>query len=224
MSADPVREEAAAALIAALGEMDDLPRARTANVGTYTYHYTDLAAAMGAVRPILARHGLAATQPVMSDGQIVSVWTRIFHVSGFIWDSPALVMVQPPTAQALGSVVTYLRRYSLLAALGLATEDDDGQTAAVTPPRHGGMVGAESESESTERVRRFVALCRRLDLSTPAQRLAAISRVVGRDVKAWGDLSPVEQVKVIDALDVLDQADTDDDGRAALWDQADAEA
>jgi len=40
-------------------------------------------------------------------------------------------MRQPDGAQALGSLLTYLRRYSRLAALGLATEDDDGKAATV---------------------------------------------------------------------------------------------
>jgi len=42
-------------------------------------------------------------------------------------------MPEGKTPQATGSAITYARRYALLAALGLATEDDDGQTAASTP-------------------------------------------------------------------------------------------
>lgn len=38
-------------------------------------------------------------------------------------------------AQAQGSGITYARRYSLLMALGWATEDDDGDSAGQLPPR-----------------------------------------------------------------------------------------
>lgn len=158
---DPV---AAADLVAALSALDDLPRDRTATVetkggGSYSYAYTDLAGVLGAVRPVLAAHGFAIVQPVATDDERVRVWTELAHVSGVRYASPALAMRQPDGAQALGSLLTYLRRYSLLAALGLATEDDDGRAATTAPPAppapwsagkvKGGMV-AEIAAQVTE--------------------------------------------------------------------------
>jgi len=54
------------------------------------------------------------------------------HTSGeFLTHKPTRLPVGMD-AQKTGSAITYARRYSLMAALGLATEDDDGASA---PPR-----------------------------------------------------------------------------------------
>lgn len=132
-----VEASATADLVAALGELTELTRDKTAKVdtkggGSYSYTYTDLAGALGTVRPVLAAHRLGLIQPVRSWEGMVAVSTELVHASGERFASPELTMRQPDTAQALGSAITYLRRYSLLAALGLATEDDDGQAASST--------------------------------------------------------------------------------------------
>src|SRR3954468_1824057 len=106
---------ASADLVAALGALDDLKRDRTAKVetkggGSYSYAYTDLAGVLGAVRPVLAAHGFAVVQPCESGAGVVSVSTVLVHASGHRFDSPPLSMRQPETPQALGSLLTYLRR------------------------------------------------------------------------------------------------------------------
>jgi len=125
-----------AAIVAAMADMSGIGRDKTAKVemkggGTYSYKYTDLATVFDHVRPILAKHGLGVVQDVQAlQGGMIGVTTILVH------DQSEERMIFGPlpmhpggTPQALGSAITYARRYALLAALGIATEDDDGQTA-----------------------------------------------------------------------------------------------
>lgn len=132
--AEPI-DKLAAALVKALGELKDVAKTRTANVGQYKYTYADLGDAMDMVRPILTVNGLGVMQSVSSTERGVGVSTVIIHESGQTMTFGPLVMPAGNTPQATGSAITYARRYSLLAALGLATEEDDDGQAAARPPQ-----------------------------------------------------------------------------------------
>lgn len=92
--------------------------------------YADLASIWDACRKALSDNGLAVIQFPVSDGDLVGVRTILGHSSGQSVESVAWTMPQAKGPQALGSCVTYLRRYSLAAAVGVAPdEDDDGNGA-----------------------------------------------------------------------------------------------
>lgn len=100
------------------------------------YKYATLGAVVSASKPILAEFGLAITQfPISQEGRI-GVTSVLVHESGeYIEHTISLV---PETnkgmslAQAAGVIITYLRRYSWAAILGMyADEDGDGENAAV---------------------------------------------------------------------------------------------
>lgn len=108
--------------------------------------YTTLDALQEATRPIMARHGLAITQCVSTDGDRVAVRTMLGHASGEWVASTCAAEVREEKglkiAQVMGSIVSYLRRYAWQAALGVSStdEDDDGSSgprerrAPTTPP------------------------------------------------------------------------------------------
>jgi hypothetical protein len=130
-----ISSEATASIVpaftVALGQLVDITRSRTADAGKYSYSYADLAAVLEVVRPTLAGHGLAVTQSATATAGAVSVVTTIVHASGEWLTFPSLELpVAGHDPQALGSGITYARRYSLLAVLGIATEDDDGAHAS----------------------------------------------------------------------------------------------
>lgn len=131
----PLDPELAAAFVAALGQVGTIVRDRTAKVPTktgpgYEYNYADLASVLEHVRPILAANGLGVVQALDSpDDHHVRVYTTIIHTSGATMDFGPLVFAAGSTPQQAGSAATYMRRYSLMAALSIATEDDDGQAA-----------------------------------------------------------------------------------------------
>jgi hypothetical protein len=90
------------------------------------------------VRPILAKHGMSVFQPIKSEGDKVGVCTVLFHESGeFIEGDYVFCPVEIPLSskgnkiltqgQATGVNITYLRRYSLNAALAInGDKDTDG--------------------------------------------------------------------------------------------------
>lgn len=129
---------ALAAAFAAFGaEVTNPPQNRTANVptkagGTYSYSYADLGDVVAHVRPVLAKHGLSITQELEVKPDRVEVTTFILHKTGEYMAYKPLALPAPEqhTPQGYGGVITYARRYSLMAALGLASDADDDAAAA----------------------------------------------------------------------------------------------
>ena len=80
-----------------------------------------------------SKFGLSFLQFPLNEEDKVGVKTIIMHESGeFIEGEPIFVKPQKTDAQALGAVVTYLRRYSLASIFGIASElDDDAEGAMV---------------------------------------------------------------------------------------------
>lgn len=94
--------------------------------------YADLASVWEACRKPLSENGLAVVQvPLVNMGEeAVLLQTMITHSSGE-WISGIMSMKPTKTdPQAIGSTLTYLRRYCLSAFVGIAPEDDDGNAAS----------------------------------------------------------------------------------------------
>ena len=121
----------AADWVAALNEMPNIDRDRTVDTGQYSYKYATLANVIESVRKVLDTNGWAFVQEVASRDGAVTVTTRFYHRSGYELVFGPLAMPAGGNAQAIGSAITYARRYALTAALGLATEDDDDARSAV---------------------------------------------------------------------------------------------
>jgi len=92
--------------------------------------YADLAACFDACKKVLTNNGLAILQPATADGAKVTVTTILAHISGQWISSDLTLTSDKGTPQALGSCLTYARRYGLSALIGLAADDDDGNEAS----------------------------------------------------------------------------------------------
>jgi len=93
--------------------------------------YADLGSVLDAVTPALHKNGLALLQVTHEFSGGVCVETLILHTSGSQLSGGKLsVPASKQDAQGYGSALTYARRYSLMATLGVATEDDDGHSAS----------------------------------------------------------------------------------------------
>ena len=124
----------AAGLLAFQDEVKD--PARDGENPHFRSKYVQIDGLLAAVRPILAQHGLSVVQSTGGDGQNVTITTMILHTSGEWLKTDALTLrAQQATPQGAGSAITYGRRYSLSAALGVAWDDDDDGNAASTPPK-----------------------------------------------------------------------------------------
>jgi hypothetical protein len=92
--------------------------------------YADLAACVEAVIEGLNGAGIALVQRTSEDATGVTVETVFIHESGEVLECGKLhVPAAKQDPQGYGSALTYARRYSLMAACGIAPEDDDGNAA-----------------------------------------------------------------------------------------------
>lgn len=104
----------------------------TSQKGRTNYEYEDFAAVSGAVDPILSKYGLSYRHRSKQDGKSLTITCRISHRDGYFEDTELSALNDESGnkngIQGIGSTATYLQRYTLKIALGLAaTKDDDGR-------------------------------------------------------------------------------------------------
>lgn len=93
--------------------------------------YADLSACVEAVIDALNDNGIMLMQPCHESANGVIVETLFIHESGETMSAGKLhVPAAKQDPQGYGSALTYARRYSLMAACGIAPEDDDGNAAS----------------------------------------------------------------------------------------------
>jgi len=98
--------------------------------------YADLASVWDACRKSLSENGLSIVQLTDGGPSPVTVTTRLMHSSGQWIESSLTLQPSPSTPQGVGSALTYGRRYSLMAMVGVAPDDeDDGNAASQAPPQ-----------------------------------------------------------------------------------------
>jgi hypothetical protein len=126
-----------AALATARGQFSEIVRSKTVTVrprekAPYTFSYAPLEEVLAATVPALAANGLALIQPIgRLQGKAWQLLTLLVHSSGARIEAEVTIPADPSIApQALGSLLTYLRRYSLQGLLGVNAEDDDDGNAA----------------------------------------------------------------------------------------------
>lgn len=93
--------------------------------------YADLSAVRDAVIPIFTKHGLSIIQcPTVDDLIGFHLETRLLHISGeeMVWRFPLPGDVGK--MQAIGSAISYARRYTISAVAAVASEEDDDGNAA----------------------------------------------------------------------------------------------
>ncbi len=119
--------ELAKALCKAQGEMKNAPK--DAVNPFFKSHYADLASCWDALRPVLSKHGLSVTQYTLAKAEGTELVTLLLHTSGEWVRGTYPINPKDPSPQALGSALTFGKRYALQAITGLASEDDDGNAA-----------------------------------------------------------------------------------------------
>ena len=101
-------------------------KVRTKTGGEYKFKYADLSACVKAAAPALKEHGLSVTQ-IINNGKLITLLT---HVSGQWFKSELTLPSQSTDYQAFGSAITYLKRYSYCAILGIVADTDDDANMA----------------------------------------------------------------------------------------------
>lgn len=130
MAHSEVINELAAALSKAQGEMQAAIKDKINPF--FKSSYADLGSVWDAARPVLSKHGLCVMQTteMVADGTKIVMVTTLAHTSGQWMKSYLPLNPAKNDSQGIGAAITYLRRYSLSAIVGVVCDDDDdGETA-----------------------------------------------------------------------------------------------
>lgn len=170
--------------------------------------YVPLENVVEAITNTAPKHGLSFMQYPVTQENKVGVVTILMHSSGeFIETDPIFTTPAKQDAQGTGSVITYMRRYSLSAVFGITSdEDDDGNQATFGNSKPAAQTKKPSNLITAEQMK------------TIGDKVTAISQSTGVDMakvyqsaaahvkinKATKELTPQEASKIIDYLATLE--------------------
>ena len=101
----------------------------------YKSKYFDINSLIKQLTPILEKHNLLLLQPIENGEQ----YSRIIDIDSSDSVESSLSLPTDLDTQKIGGAITYYRRYTLVALLGLQAEDDDGNTATGKLPQPKGF-------------------------------------------------------------------------------------
>ena len=118
------------ALAKAQGMLEGAPN--NAKNPAFSSSYADLASVVSSTRKALSANGLCVIQRLIDENGQLTLKTRLGHASGQWIEATTRLTPSKPTIWDLGSFITYFRRYSYSAMIGVVTggEDDDGYKIA----------------------------------------------------------------------------------------------
>jgi len=183
------------ALASAQEEMPEVPKSRTAQIATragssYSYNYAALEDITRTIRPVLRRHGLSYAWDVSQGEGTLVVTCVLRHVDGHeeraSFPVPVDTSARMSDAQKNGAALTYGRRQSLIAVLGLTTADDDvdgaesaGSAEAITESQAADLIALiEEVGADRQKVLAWAGVERVADM--PADRYAQAVRMLER--------------------------------------------
>lgn len=144
--------------------------------------YATLDAGLNIVRACLSKHGISFSQLTRIDGNVLMLDTRIAFQGQWI-ASEYPISPFPVKQQELGSALTYARRYSLFAMVGVAGEEDDDANAATTPQQAPKREPAPAKPvlppEDSEKVYRLMA-----DALMTAESVSEIDKFLSDNLKS----------------------------------------
>jgi len=144
--------ELACALAKAQSEIKDASKDR--NNPFLKYNYADLSSVLEISRPVLSKNNLALTQLISMEDNKITIESLLIHSSGqYIGEKstmPFEEMKGLTKAQACGVIITYLRRYSASALIGITQTDTDGSNPAHAPENTGKKTRPQPEPKQFE--------------------------------------------------------------------------
>lgn len=215
--------ELASALASAQAELS--PAAKNAQNPHLKNRYADIAAVYEAIRETLPKHGLSVSQIIMPHESKARVRTLLMHKSGQWLASECLMPLDRNGGpQGMGSAITYARRYSLSAIVGVVSEDDDDAEAAqprrqqqaqpqqrrepaqprrqepVRQSAHKPQGDGQVEMITDAQVKMLMALFNKCGMDVREVRLERVRGIVGRNLMSCKELTKNEASTVIDVL------------------------
>lgn len=184
-----------------LNEVPNFVTDETAQAGNRTYKYLNLATILKTIKPVFEKHGLAFSQRVTFDNTgearqlIGTVETIIFDDEEQIvaCSYPFFVTGDP---QQVGSAITYARRYSLYAVLGIFPDkDDDGAYAKQRYETADRAISAEQYADLVKALNAH---------NIPSEaRGEFINNTLNRQVRGWRGLTQTDLNSLINAVNQM---------------------
>ena len=202
----PALGELAAALALFQAEMPTVAKSHTATVksdkGSYSYTYAGLADVSEAAMPLLAKHGLSFSC-LPGAGMLTGM---LMHASG--QSLTASLPISGATPQAVGSSLTYMRRYLLGCMTGLVTDDDDdGQLAQNSPKaRKAPATKAAPPEPSPDKPLtaptrgRLFAMFTEHGIEDRDEQIRGIAHIIKRGIQSRSEITEAEALAVIGVL------------------------
>ena len=199
--------EIAAALSVAQSEIN--PAEKNATNPHLKNKYANISAIYDAVREVLPKHGLCVVQTMLpTDGTRAHVRTTLAHKSGQWFASECVMPLdRQGGAQGMGSAITYARRYSLSAILGVvADEDDDGNGAQgrnnksqIEKDRAAAKANNPSPPSDPQR-KMFMSMMSKKHNGNRDAILDDLSKYFGRKIASSNELTKAEISEMIEVL------------------------
>lgn len=184
-----------------LNEVPNFVTDETAQAGNRTYKYLNLATILKTIKPVFEKHGLAFSQRVTFDNtgearqSIGAVETIIFdnEEQMVACSYPFFVTGDP---QQVGSAITYARRYSLYAVLGIFPDkDDDGAYAKQRYETADRAISAEQYADLVKALNAH---------NIPSEaRGEFINNTLNRQVRGWRGLTQTDLNSLINAVNQM---------------------
>jgi hypothetical protein len=219
----------AAALAVLQTRLPEVRKGETAVVetqkGRYTYNYAGLPAVSRAILPLLGELGLSfVCRPTLNDSGVFVLAYGLMHDPSGECVGGQYPLPAGGTPQAIGSAISYGRRYCLAAITGMVAEDDDDAATASaqhekpaaarasrarrTPPSTSDTTPAVDGERNADTVpppmlRKLFALLADAGLSAREPALEYIAELVGRPIQSRNELSRSEVDLLIGGLEQL---------------------
>jgi len=196
------------------------PALKTATNPHFKSKYADLASCVEAVVDSLNANGIYLLQQSHECADGVTIETTFIHESGETLSAGRLhVPATKHDAQGYGSALTYARRYSLMAACGMAPEDDDGNAAAkgkatVTAVSSGRKNGNYNPAKNVLGKKPYYI---KDGITIEKEREGELEGIIAKTLK-W-----CSESKWADALLEMDNNAQDNEEKMFMWDFLDSE-
>lgn len=214
-----------AALAKAQGEFEAIEKSKEVRFGDRSYKYAPLDEIFKKCLPVLSRNGLSVTQLLEGGENGPGLRTELRHAAGGVVGSTFPLPTLPQKPQELGSVLTYLRRYALIALLGIAPEDDDddGEQAnqatgekpkprkrapakpPIPPSQEQQDAFYKPDTITEPQMKKLQALFHGHEIEDREERLTYVNGVIERPVESSKDLTKTEASALIEHLEAFDR-------------------
>ena len=198
-------------IFAALAKFQSaLPKVKKAKEG-HGYKYADLAGCIDIAKEPLANNGLAVLQFPSFSGTESTMVTVIVHESGQYIGAETIMEkavlhggAGSNPAQKMGASITYIRRYALSAALGIAQEDNDAANVSSKKASPQRQRRSEARPAPTQQAPDSVttAQMKRLRVAykdvPDKSRHTHASKLIGRNITSFNQLTKDEAGMIID--------------------------